>query len=91
GYGQPIVAAIAGRVTFSGTNGSYGKLVIIESPGGIQTWYAHCSKLVVSAGQTVSQGQQIANVGNTGRSTGNHLHFRVVINGVQKNPLNYLP
>lgn len=91
GYGNPIVASIAGKVIYSGTRGSYGKLVIIQSPGGVQTWYAHCSKLLVHSGQTVSQGQQIANIGSTGRSTGNHLHFRVLINGIQKNPINYLP
>lgn len=91
GYGQPIWASIPGTVTFAGSSGSYGKLVIVTSPGGIQTWYAHCSSLLVSQGDTVGQGQQIARVGSTGRSTGNHLHFRVLVNGVQKNPLNYLP
>lgn len=91
GYGQPVVAALPGTVTFASSSGSYGKLVKIKSPGGIETWYAHNSKLLVSVGQTVEQGQQIANVGSTGRSSGNHLHFRVLVNGVQKNPLNYLP
>ncbi len=91
GLGQPIYAAMDGRVTFSGKSGSYGNLVIIQSDGGVQTWYAHASKLQVSNGQTVSRGQVIANVGSTGRSTGNHLHFRIIINGVQKNPINYLP
>lgn len=91
GYGQPIVASLPGTVSFSGWNGSYGNLVIIDSPGGVQTWYAHCSSLLVSSGQTVSQGQQIARIGSTGRSTGNHLHFRVLVNGVQRNPMNYLP
>lgn len=91
GYGQPIWAAIPGTVTSAGWNGSYGNLVVITSPGGIQTWYAHCSSLLVSVGQTVGQGQQIGRIGSTGRSTGNHLHFRVLVNGVQRNPMNYLP
>ena len=91
GYGQPIYAALEGTVVFSGYQGSYGKLVILESPGGVETWYAHCSELLVSVGQKVIQGQQIAKVGSTGTSTGNHLHFRVIINGVQKDPMNYLP
>lgn len=91
GYGQPIWAAVPGKVTFSGSKGSYGKLVVITSPGGIETWYAHCSSLLVSVGDTVGQGQQIARIGSTGNSTGNHLHFRVLVNGAQRNPMNYLP
>lgn len=91
GYGQPIIAALPGTITYAGWMSSYGNLVIVDSPGGIQTWYAHCSSLLVSVGQTVSQGQTIARVGSTGRSTGNHLHFRVLVNGVQRNPLSYLP
>ena len=54
------------------------------------TLYAHCSKLLVKAGDKVYQGQHIANVGSTGRSTGPHVHFEVIINGVKKNPLDYL-
>lgn len=89
--GSPIVAAVPGKVIYAGWRGTYGRLVIIETIGGIQTWYAHCSKLLVSAGQQVKQGQQIAKVGSTGRSTGPHLHFRVLVNGIEKNPMNYLP
>lgn len=91
GYGQPVVAALPGTVVYAGNSGSYGKLVRIKSLGGIETWYAHNSKLIVSVGQTVEQGEQISNIGSTGRSTGNHLHFRVLINGIEKNPRNYLP
>lgn len=91
GYGKPIYSVLPGTVTFSGWRGSYGNLVIVNHGNGIETWYAHCSKLTVSAGQTVAQGTQIANVGSTGRSSGNHVHFRVLINGAQKNPRTYLP
>jgi len=91
GYGTPIVATLPGTVEYAGWRTSYGNLVILNHGGGIKTYYAHCSKLTVSVGQTVSQGQQIANVGSTGRSTGNHCHYMVVINGAYKNPLNYIP
>ena len=88
--GTPIVAASSGTVTFSGTKGSYGKLVVITHSNGVQTYYGHCSALYVSAGQKVSQGQKIAAVGSTGNSTGPHLHFEIRINGVAYNPQNYL-
>lgn len=88
--GTPIVAAASGTVSFAGWKGSYGNLVAITHSNGVQTYYAHCSKLYVSAGQTVSQGQSIAAVGSTGNSTGPHLHFEIRINGVAYNPQNYL-
>ena len=88
--GTRIGASDGGTVTFAGYKGSYGYLVIISHGGGRETYYAHCSKLLVSKGQKVYQGQHIANVGNTGRSTGPHVHFEVRINGTPKNPLNYL-
>lgn len=91
GYGKQVGAALAGKVVFAGWNSSYGNLVKIEHGGGLQTWYAHNSRLAVKAGQIVSQGQHISNIGSTGRSTGNHMHFEVRINGSTKNPLNYLP
>lgn len=88
--GTKICAADGGTVTFAGYKGSYGYLVIINHGGGRESYYAHCSKLFVKRGQKVYQGQHIANVGNTGRSTGPHVHFEVHINGTPKNPLNYL-
>lgn len=88
--GTPIRAAATGTVIYSGYKGSYGKLVIIAHTNSIQTYYAHCSRLYVSAGQTVSQGDVIAAVGSTGNSTGPHLHLEVRVNGVAKNPQNYL-
>lgn len=89
-YGTPISAAAAGTVSFSGTKGSYGKLIVIDHGNGVQTYYGHCSSLYVSAGQQVSQGQKIAAVGSTGNSTGSHLHLEIRLNGVAYNPQNYL-
>ena len=68
----------------------YGKYIIIDHGGGIQTLYAHCSLLSVSVGQTVSAGQQIAQVGSTGWSTGPHIHFEVRKNSQAVNPLAYV-
>lgn len=89
-YGTTIVSAYAGTVTFSGWKGELGNLVVITHPNGVQTYYGHCSKLLVSAGQTVSTGQAIAKVGSTGHSTGNHLHFEIRINGSSINPQSYI-
>lgn len=88
--GTRIGAADGGTVIYSGYSGSFGYVVKINHGGGRVTIYAHCSKLLVRKGDKVYQGQHIANVGNTGRSTGPHCHFQVEINGVAKNPLNYL-
>ncbi len=88
--GTAIKAAAAGTVTFSGTKGSYGKLIVINHGNGVETYYAHCSALYVSDGAKVSQGQTIAAVGSTGNSTGPHLHLEVRVNGVAQNPQNYV-
>lgn len=89
--GTPIRAAAAGTVTYAQYNsGGYGNLVIISHGNGVQTYYGHCSKLYVTAGQTVSQGEVISAMGSTGISTGSHLHWEVRINGVAQNPRNYL-
>lgn len=88
--GTAIKAAASGTVTFSGYSGGYGNVVKISHGNGIMTYYAHCSQLYVTAGQTVSAGDVIAAVGSTGNSTGNHLHFEVVKDGVSLNPQNYL-
>ena len=90
-YGTSIKAADGGRVTYSGWKGSYGKLVIVTHDDGSQTYYAHCSQLLVSYGDKVYQGQTIAKVGSTGNSTGPHLHFEIRINGKTVDPLKYLP
>lgn len=88
--GDPFIAAASGRVVSAGWNGGYGLSLIIDHGNGIQTRYAHASKLLVSVGQSVSRGQTIGLVGSTGRSTGPHLHFEIIINGDTVNPLNYV-
>jgi murein DD-endopeptidase MepM/ murein hydrolase activator NlpD len=88
--GSTISAADGGVVTFAGWQGNYGNFVIIDHGNGLVTRYGHCSKLLVSAGQRVSQGQAIALRGSTGHSTGPHLHFEVLQNGSFRNPMNYL-
>ncbi|HEX2294435.1 MAG TPA: peptidoglycan DD-metalloendopeptidase family protein, partial [Actinomycetota bacterium] len=75
--GQPIVASKDGTVSMSSSYSGYGNTVIIDHGGGVQTLYAHLSSFAVSAGQTVSQGQVVGNVGCTGSCTGDHLHFEV--------------
>lgn len=91
--GTPIVAAAPGEVLVAGWNsGGYGNLVKLKHPDGSLTLYAHNNKVLVQKGQEVDQGQQIAEMGNTGRSTGPHLHFEIHPKGQgAKNPLAYLP
>ena len=88
--GSPIYAAKGGTVTWSGYKDSYGNLVIIDHGEGMETYYAHCSRLDVAAGQIVEAGRQIAAVGSTGNSTGPHLHFEVRIDGVARDPSPWL-
>lgn len=88
--GVPIKAAASGTVIYSGRKGSYGYMIVIDHGKGVQTYYAHCSRLDVSAGTYVNQGDVIAAVGSTGNSTGPHLHFEVRVNGAAKNPQNYV-
>ncbi|MCR4617914.1 MAG: M23 family metallopeptidase [Lachnospiraceae bacterium] len=88
--GTPVYASSGGTVRSAGWGSGYGYVVYIDHPDGRQTRYAHCSKLVVSAGQYVNQGDLIAYSGSTGNSTGPHLHFEMRINGTAVNPLDYL-
>ncbi|MFI3326793.1 MAG: M23 family metallopeptidase [Clostridia bacterium] len=90
-YGTPIYAVLSGTVTVATYNSSYGYYIMIDHGDGIVTLYAHCSALLVEVGDTVLTGQQIAEVGSTGSSTGNHLHFEVRIDGEKVDPRNYLP
>ncbi len=89
--GIPFTASAAGTVVEAGWSGAYGYMILIDHGNGVMTRYGHASKLLVSAGQQVSQGETIALVGSTGDSTGPHLHFEVIINGSAVNPFNYLP
>lgn len=89
-YGADIVAAKSGVVSTSMTHWSYGNNVVINHGDGYVTLYAHCSEVLVSPGETVTQGQVIARVGATGNVTGPHLHFEVYYNGARQDPANYI-
>lgn len=88
--GTAVCASSAGTVARAGWGSGYGYVVYINHPNGTQTRYGHLSKIYVSVGQYVNQGDIIAASGNTGRSTGPHLHFEILVNGVQVNPFLYL-
>lgn len=88
--GTDIVAAMNGTVSFVGWQSGFGKTVEITHSNGVTTRYAHCSDFVAEKDQEVTAGELIAKMGNTGRSTGPHLHFEVLVNGVQVNPRNYM-
>lgn len=88
--GTTVMASSSGTVARAGWASGYGYVVYINHPDGRQTRYGHCSRVLVSPGQYVVQGQAIAYSGNTGRSTGPHLHFEMLIGGTQVNPLSYL-
>lgn len=89
--GTPAVAARSGVVEMAGWDNGYGMCVIINHGDGIKSRYAHASSLLVSVGEHVAQGQAVIGVGSTGRSTGNHLHFEIIVDGEPQNPRHYLP
>ncbi len=88
--GTPVIAPANGLVVFTGRKGGFGNLVIIDHGHGITTRYGHLSKILVRVGQHVKRGEKIAEIGNTGRSTGPHLHYEVRLNGVPVNPRRYI-
>lgn len=88
--GTDIKVVADGTVTFASYNGSYGKLVKIDHGNGVETWYAHTSKMYVNVGDTVKAGDVIAAVGSTGNSTGPHLHLEIRVNGEHVDPQDYL-
>lgn len=88
--GTAIKAADGGKVVFTGYKGAYGNMVEVDHGNGYKTRYAHCSKILVKTGTKVHKGQHIANVGNTGRSTGPHLHLEILKNGSNQNPGKYV-
>jgi len=90
--GSAVLAADGGFISFAGwTDIGYGYLIVVDHANGFATYYAHLSNIYVTVGQAVSRGQVIGAVGNTGNSTGPHLHFEVRYNGAQQNPWAYLP
>lgn len=88
--GTPVRVSTGGRIVFAGPRGTYGLAVIVDHGDGVRTLYAHCSRLLVTEGKNVDAGDIIALSGNTGRSTGPHLHLEVLKNGVPLDPLPYL-
>lgn len=88
--GTPIRATADGTVAFAGAKAGYGQTVIIDHGYGLETWYAHNRRILVRPGQRVQRGESIAQLGNSGRSTGPHLHYEVRINGTPVDPLSYI-
>ena len=89
-HGTPAFATARGVVVSAGYDGEYGNSVVVDHGGGVQTRFAHLSKIDVKSGQTVERGKTVGRVGNTGRSTGSHLHYEVLVNGQPVNPAKYL-
>ena len=87
--GTPVYSGIKGKVTFAGRKGNYGNLVEIERDDGIKVRYAHLNSIYVVTGQKVSDGEKVAETGNTGMSTGPHLHYEIIIDENPVNPLNF--
>jgi len=88
--GTPVLAAAGGMVLLTESHPAYGRMVEIDHGNGLVTRYAHNSKLLVKTGDIVRRGQQVAEVGTTGRSTGPHLHFEVLVEGVPQDPAKFL-
>ncbi|MCI3924761.1 peptidoglycan DD-metalloendopeptidase family protein [Paenibacillus sp. TRM 82003] len=87
---KSILAADTGKVIFAGKKGDYGNAVIIDHQNGYETLYGHLSKISVKKGDVVEKGDTLGVMGSTGRSTGVHLHFEIIVNGTEKNPMSYL-
>ena len=88
--GTEVVATADGVVSFVGQQGNFGNLMVIDHGHGLSTRYAHLSKTLIKRGDNVTRGQTIAQMGNTGRSTGPHLHYEVRLNGIPVNPTKYI-
>lgn len=89
-HGQPVVSPSDGVVVFNGTEGGYGKVLVLDHGYGVKTRYGHLAETFVRIGQKITRGQKIAAVGNTGRSTGPHLHYEVRVNGIPENPRKFV-
>lgn len=88
--GEIIHAILPGTVVKAERLGSFGNCVILDHGNNIQSLYAHCDKILVTEGTFISRGQDLASVGSSGRSTGNHLHLEISVNGIKQNPENFL-
>jgi murein DD-endopeptidase MepM/ murein hydrolase activator NlpD len=89
-HGQPVYTPSDGTVVFAGTEGGYGKVLVLDHGYGVKTRYGHLSEIHVRAGDRVRRGDKIGAVGNTGRSTGPHLHYEVRVNGIPENPRKFI-
>jgi murein DD-endopeptidase MepM/ murein hydrolase activator NlpD len=89
-HGQPVYTPSDGTVVFAGTEGGYGKVIVIDHGYGVKTRYGHLAEIHVRTGARVRRGDKIAAVGNTGRSTGPHLHYEVRVNGIPENPRKFI-
>jgi murein DD-endopeptidase MepM/ murein hydrolase activator NlpD len=89
-HGQPIYTPSDGTVVFAGTEGGYGKVLVVDHGYGVKTRYGHLSEINVRLGDRVRRGDKVASVGNTGRSTGPHLHYEVRVNGIPENPRKFI-
>jgi murein DD-endopeptidase MepM/ murein hydrolase activator NlpD len=87
---DPVYAAADGNIITTGSDSAHGNNIVIQHPGGIRTWYMHLNKINVQVGDNVSKGQPIGLVGSTGRSTGPHLHYELIKNGISIDPTPYL-
>ena len=88
--GTPIHAPANATVIYAGKKSGYGSIVILDHGYGLETWYGHTSKILVKPGQLVRRGQSIALIGNSGHSTGPHLHYEVRVHGIPVDPLAYI-
>jgi murein DD-endopeptidase MepM/ murein hydrolase activator NlpD len=85
-----VLSPSDGTIVFNGTEGGYGKVLVIDHGYGVRTRYGHLAEVNVRLGQRVVRGQKVATVGNTGRSTGPHLHYEVRVNGIPENPRKFI-
>lgn len=88
--GVPIHTPAAGTIIYAGKKSGYGSIVMVDHGYGLETWYGHTSKILVKPGQKIKRGQVIALIGNSGRSTGAHVHYEVHVNGIPVDPINYI-
>lgn len=89
-HGAPVIAPADATVVFAGVEGAYGKVLVLDHGFGIKTRFAHLSEFHVQRGDQVKRGQRIGSIGNTGRSTGPHLHYEVRVNGISQNPRKFI-